>query len=69
MQRLTKEQAAIIGTYTGISCGPFGDIHEYIEKILGHPVWTHQLVDPVLLEKVKEKSKPDFLALCYEESK
>ena len=41
MKRLTKEQAAIIGAYTGFLAGPFGDMHEYIEKIMGRPIWTH----------------------------
>lgn len=35
MERLTKQQAAIIGAYTGIVAGPFSDLHEYAEKIMG----------------------------------
>ncbi len=64
--RLTKEQAAIIGAFTGISCGPFGDIHEYAERVLGRPVWTHQFADPAVWAELKAAVKPDFLALCYE---
>lgn len=37
MKRLTKEQAAIIGAYTGFSAGPFADIQEYAEKVFGYP--------------------------------
>lgn len=65
MTRLTKEQAAIISAYTGITCCEFGIVHEYIEKVLGRPVWTHELADKALLEKIKEASKQDFLAICY----
>ncbi len=64
--RLTKEQAAIIGAYTGISCGPFGDIHEYVEKKLGRPVWTHELAQPEMWERIKEASLPDLLAICHD---
>lgn len=63
MQRLTKEQAAIIGAYTGIACGPFSDIQEYAEKIMGHPIWTHQF--PGLAPAIKEAARADFLSLCH----
>lgn len=62
--KLTKEQAAIIGLYTGITCGPFSDIHELAEKLIGHPVFTHQFADRIMVEKLKELVRPDFLALC-----
>lgn len=45
---LSREDAAIVGAYTGISCGPFSDMHEYIEKILERPVWTHELASPAM---------------------
>lgn len=64
--KLTKEQAAIIGVYTGISCGPFSDIHELAEKLLGRPVWTHELAYPEIWEELREKVKPQFIEICYE---
>ena len=67
MQRLTKEQAAIIGAYTGISCGPFSDIHGLAEEKLGRPIWTHQFADKVVWAELREAVKPDFLAICYDE--
>lgn len=63
--RLTKRQAAIVGTYTGYVCGPFQDIHEYIEEILGRPVWTHELGLEEVQEEVTNKSRPDYIALQY----
>jgi hypothetical protein len=66
MQKLTKEQAAIIGLYTGISCGGFGDIHELAEKLMGHPIWTHQFADKEFVNTLKEKVKPLFLEICSE---
>lgn len=66
MKKLTKEQAAIIGAYTGITAGPFSDIHEYIEKIMGRPVFIHELADENLCDEIREKAKPDFLAICVD---
>ena len=61
--KLTKEQAAIIGAYTGYACGPFADVHEYCERLLGHPIWTHQF--PALQERIRDAAKPDFIRLCH----
>ena len=63
--RLTKRQAAIIGTYTGYVVGPFQDIHAYIEEILERPVWTHELADERVQEEVTNKSRADYIALGY----
>ena len=41
--KLTREQAAIIGVFTGISCGPFSDVHKKAEELLGRPVLTHEM--------------------------
>jgi hypothetical protein len=69
MQRLTKEQAAVIGAYTGIACGPFSDIQEYVEKLLERPVFTHEFASKELSNEIKRKSKPDFLSLCFSDDK
>lgn len=66
MTRLTKEQAAIIGAYTGVTCGPFSDIHEYAEKILGRPIWTHQFGDETFMATLRDTVRPDFIAPAYE---
>ena len=42
----------------------FGSVHKRIEKLLGRPVWTHELADVKLVEELKEKVKPDFMKLC-----
>lgn len=63
MKRLTKEQAAIIGAYTGILVGNFGDMHEYIEKIAGRPVYTHEMGNTLFMAEIKEKIKPDLMKI------
>lgn len=64
--RLTKEQAAIITAYTGVMAGPWEDFHEYAEKLLGRPVWSHEFAFEPLVKELKEKSKEDFIAICAE---
>lgn len=64
MERLTRDQAAIIGAYTGFSCGPFSDVHKKIEELLGRPVFTHELAAKEVWESVKEKARPEFLSVC-----
>ena len=62
--KLTRRQAAIIGAFTGYTCGPFGDIREYIESL--HPTWRG--VGDVWMSEnfkhIQEAAKNDFIALC-----
>ena len=61
---MTKKEAAIISAYTGVLCCKFSDMHEYIESIMGEPVFTHQLGNKEYAETVKQASKRDFIELC-----
>ena len=63
-ERLTKRQAAIIGAYTGYLAGPFSDMHEYVEEIMGRPVWAHEMGSEAVAEEIREKAKADFQAIC-----
>lgn len=64
MTKLTKEQGAIIGAYTGVLSGKFSDMHEYIEKIMKRPVFTHEMGNKDTAEQIKQAAKSDFLAIC-----
>lgn len=68
MQRLTREQAAIIGCYTTVLCGPFSDFHEKAEALLDRPIWTHEFASQDLWRELKEKAKPEFMSLVNEEA-
>lgn len=63
IERLTKEQAAIIGAFTGYLCGPFSDMHEYIERVMGRPVWTHEMAEVAFSAKLKAAVKQAFLSI------
>ena len=62
--KLTNEQAAIISIYTGYTCCDFSIIHTKIDQLLGRPVFTHELADEALIDKLKELVKEEFLAIC-----
>lgn len=67
MQRLTREQAAIIACYTGVCCGPFDDFHALAEELLDRPVMTHEFGEKAVWAELKVKAKGPFLLLCTEE--
>lgn len=64
--KLTREQAAIVGLYTGITCGPFADVHKLAEELTGEPIWTFQFAHLPFVEELKERAKPLFLGICYD---
>lgn len=64
-EKLTRRQAAIIGAYTGISCGPFQDLHEYVESLPGFKgIPTHALADKSVWDKIKQACQKDFFSIC-----
>lgn len=63
-ERLTVQQGAILSAYTGILVGEFNDCLEYIEKLMGRPVFTHELRSKELWAAIKERAEPDMLAIA-----
>ena len=66
---MTDKEKAVVMAYTGIGMlagDKFQIFHKYIEEICGRPIWTHQLAVKAVWDEIKEKSKPDFIALCKE---
>lgn len=61
--RLTRRQGAIIGAFTGILAGNFADLHEYIEEVMGRPVFTHELANKETMSRIKEAARSDFRAI------
>lgn len=62
---MTKSEAAIIETYTGV-CMLTGDdrkyVYEYASKLIGRPIFTHEFA--TMAEELEAKSKSDFINLC-----
>jgi len=67
---MTDKEKAIVMAYTGV-CMLSGDkfkiFHEYVENIMGRPVYTHEMVIKAIDDEIKEKAKTNFIALCAEQ--
>lgn len=66
---MTKYEAIVISAYTGFLMCDFNDMHEYIEKKLGRPIYTHELALDFVQDEIHEKVKLDFLKICGEVNK
>lgn len=64
---MTLQERIIVSAYTGYLMCDFSKVHEYIEKTLGRPVWTHELADVRVKEEIRDKTRDAFLALCGNE--
>jgi len=60
---MTLYEKVVLSAYTDILMCDFSEVHKYIGKLLGRPVWTHELASEPLWEAIKEKAKPDFLKI------
>lgn len=63
--RLTKEQAAIVGAYTGFLAGPFEDVHAYADVRLARLTWNAEFGSETFAEELQAACKDDFLAIAY----
>ena len=45
---MTLHEKVVLSAYTGILMCDFSEVHKYIEKLLGRPVWTHELASEAL---------------------
>ena len=64
---MTDKEKAIVMAYTGVVMLKGDKIqifYKYVEKIMGRPILTHEMVQ--LATEIKEKSKDDFMTLCKE---
>lgn len=64
---MTDKERAIVMAYTGVCMlkdDKLSVFYNYLEKILGYPIWTHELANQILWDEIKEKSKSDFFTLC-----
>ena len=64
---MTDRERAIVSAYTGYAMLCHDKWHiflEYVEEILGRPIWTHELGMEYVQDEIREKSKADFISLC-----
>jgi hypothetical protein len=65
---MTKHEKIVVSAYTGYMLCDFNDMHAYIEKLLGRPVFTHELASSAIQNEIREKARPDLEAICKEDS-
>lgn len=67
MNKLNSYQAAVIGLYTGILCGPFEHIHALAEELVGHSLFTHDFASEILAARLKELVRSKFLEIACDD--
>ena len=65
MQKLTKEQAAYIGLYTGHTFGPVEDVFILAREIAGSEVTLDEFTDKLFLEGIRNKIRPTILQMVH----
>lgn len=64
---MTLKERVIVETYTGycmVTGEDRNEVYKYMSKLLGRPVYTHELADKAVHKQLQEKALPDFKALC-----
>lgn len=61
---MTQQERLVVSAYTGVLMTDFPLLHQFIEERMGCPIWTHEFADEKVLERIRERIKPEFLALC-----
>ena len=61
---MTRRESAILSAFTGVLCGPFDAMQEYVEELLGRPVFTHEMGRKDMADEIRSRSKADFVALA-----
>lgn len=60
---MTLREAAIVTAYTGKLIGDIKTFHDYVEELMGRPVYPHEFRDVELAKEVTRRSKADFVAM------
>ena len=61
---MTKEESLLVSAYTGyMICSQFSELREYIEEVMGEPIFTHQMGSEEFNKVLRNKLKPKILEL------
>lgn len=64
---MTDNERAIVMAYTGytmLTGEKLNVFYEYIEKITGRKIYTHEMAYKDVSDEIREKAKQDFISLC-----
>ncbi len=68
---MTDYEKAVVMAYTGVCTlagEKFNIFQEYVESIMGRPVYSHEMAYKEISDEIREKSKTDFLRICEKDS-
>lgn len=57
---MTRKEAIAISAYTGYCFAPFDEVHQFIEEVLGRPVFVHELVRNDIWDDVRKNMKKNL---------
>ena len=57
---ITHKEAIAISAYTGFCFAPFDEIHQFIEEVLGRPVFTHELARDDIWDDVRKSMQKNL---------
>lgn len=61
---MTHDEAVLVSAYTGyLLTKDFSDVHEFCEKILGRPIFTHEFGIEETQKEIQEKCKPMIIRM------
>lgn len=57
---MTHKEAISISAYTGFCFAPFDETHQFIEEVLGRPVFTHELARDDIWEDIRKSMQKNL---------
>lgn len=61
---MTHEEAVLVSAYTGVLLTKsFKNVQDFCEKLLGRPVFTHELANEGVLKEIQEKCLPEIVKM------
>lgn len=61
---MTKQERLIVSAYTGYLMVKPDDFNKYVNEVMGHPVYTHEMAEDSFWEELHMKVHDDFINLC-----
>ena len=63
---MTKRELLVMSAYTSYLFCEAGELHKFIEEILGRPVLTHELSENAIWVELRVKLRPDLNKIIKE---
>ena len=64
---MTLKERVIVEVYTGVCMVTGNDrkeVYKYMSELMGRPVFSYELDQNHIQERLKDLSEPDFIKLC-----